>query len=104
MEDAVLAEVALRLALRRTLSAAAYRDLRVRIHRDAEQRHRAFALSDVQRECRAGGPRGAGAVIRDLGVGVFASVAERYRLAEEEQAIGELLKGKATSMSGARRG
>lgn len=35
---------------------------------------------------------------RDQGVGVFASVAERHHLAEEVAAIGELLKGKATSI------
>ena len=38
------------------------------------------------------------AQIRDRGVGVFTSVAERHNLPEEEAAIGELMKGKATSL------
>jgi biotin operon repressor/anti-sigma regulatory factor (Ser/Thr protein kinase) len=97
MEDAVLAEVVLRLALRRTLSAAAYRIFAYAftemLNNAIEHSHSPTCSVDVVLEARE-----VRAVIRDLGVGVFASVAERYRLAEEEQAIGELLKGKATSM------
>jgi hypothetical protein len=43
-------------------------------------------------------PRDVIVVIRDRGVGVFRSVADRYRLQAEEDSVGELLKGKATSM------
>jgi hypothetical protein len=36
--------------------------------------------------------------IRDQGVGVFASIARYHKLDDEDRAIGELLKGKATSL------
>jgi anti-sigma regulatory factor (Ser/Thr protein kinase) len=96
-EDAVLAEATLRLSLRQALSAPAYRIFSYALTEmvnNAIEHSRApacaveVALAD--REVRA--------VIRDQGVGAFASVAERHRLASEEAAIGELLKGKATSM------
>jgi len=97
MEDAVLADVVLRLALRRSVSPAAYRIFAYAftemLNNAIEHSHSPICTVEVtlaQRELRA--------QIRDQGVGVFASVAERYRLAEEEAAIGELLKGKATSM------
>jgi len=97
MEDAVLAEVALRLALRRALSAAAYRIFAYAftemLNNAIEHAHSPTCTVEVtlaDREVRV--------QIRDQGVGVFASVAERHRLPEEEAAIGELLKGKATSM------
>jgi biotin operon repressor len=97
MEDAVLGEIALRLSLRRSLSAAAYPIFAYAftemLNNAIEHSHSSSCTVEVTlaaREVRA--------LIRDHGVGVFASVAERYRLAEEEEAIGELLKGKATSM------
>jgi biotin operon repressor len=96
-EDAVLADVSLRLSLRKSLSAAAYPIFAYAftemLNNAIEHSHSPSCTVKVEladREVRA--------LIRDQGVGVFASVAERYRLAEEEQAIGELLKGKATSM------
>lgn len=97
MEDAALADVALRLALRRSLSAAAYEIFAYAftemLNNAIEHSHSPTCTVDVtlaDREVRAR--------IRDQGVGVFTSVAERHRLAGEEAAIGELLKGKATSM------
>jgi anti-sigma regulatory factor (Ser/Thr protein kinase)/biotin operon repressor len=97
MEDVVLTEVALRLALRRSLSAAAYQIFAYAftemLNNAIEHSHSPTCTVDVtlaDREVRAR--------IRDQGVGVFTSVAKRHRLAEEEDAIGELLKGKATSM------
>jgi biotin operon repressor/anti-sigma regulatory factor (Ser/Thr protein kinase) len=96
-EDAVLAEVALRLALRRSLSAAAYR---IFAYAFTEMLNNAIEHSHSP-TCSVGvtlGERDVRAQIRDQGVGVFASVAERLRLAQEEASIGELLKGKATSM------
>jgi biotin operon repressor len=96
-EDAVLAEVAVRLALSRSLSAAAYRIFAYAftemLNNAIEHSHSAACAVDVILSVRE-----VCATIRDQGVGVFASVAERHRLAEEEEAIGELLKGKATSM------
>jgi anti-sigma regulatory factor (Ser/Thr protein kinase)/biotin operon repressor len=96
-EDAVFAEVSLRLELRTALSKPAYsifnyaftelvnnaiehsRSLRCRVH-----------VTLATREIRA--------VIRDQGIGVFYSIAARMRLRDENDAIGELLKGKATAM------
>ncbi len=37
--------------------------------------------------------------IRDFGIGLFHSIATRFRLPDEHDAIGELLKGKTTTMS-----
>jgi biotin operon repressor/anti-sigma regulatory factor (Ser/Thr protein kinase) len=97
MEDAALAEVNLRLPLKKSLSGAAYRIFAYAftemLNNAIEHSHSPTCSVDVELA-----PREVRVVIRDLGVGVFASVAERYRLAEEEKAIGELLKGKATSM------
>lgn len=97
VEDAVLANVAMRLALRRSLSAAAYEIFAYAftemLNNAIEHSHSRTCTVDItlaDREVRA--------QIRDQGVGVFTSVAERHNLAEEEAAIGELLKGKATSM------
>lgn len=97
MEDAVLAEAALRLALKRSLSAAAYEIFAYAftemLNNAIEHSHSPTCTVEVvlaDREVRAR--------IRDQGVGVFTSVARRHRLAEEEAAIGELLKGKATSL------
>ncbi len=97
MEDEVLADVALRLALRRSLSAAAYEIFAYAftemLNNAVEHSHSPTCTVDVTLADRQVDAR-----IRDQGVGVFTSVAERHRLAEEEAAIGELLKGKATSM------
>ncbi|MGD0724976.1 MAG: DUF4325 domain-containing protein [Spirochaetia bacterium] len=97
MEDAVLAEVALRLALRRSLSAAAYEIFAYAftemLNNAIEHSHSptcAVYVTLAYREVHAR--------IRDQGVGVYTSIAERHRLPEEEAAIGELLKGKATSV------
>lgn len=97
MEDAVYADVALRLALRRSVSSAAYRIFAYAftemLNNAVEHSHSPACTVEVtltERELRAR--------IRDQGMGVFTSVAQRHRLAEEEEAIGELLKGKATSM------
>jgi anti-sigma regulatory factor (Ser/Thr protein kinase)/biotin operon repressor len=97
MEDAVLAEVGLRLALRRSMTPGAFRIFAYAftemLNNAIEHSHSPTCTVEValaERELRV--------QIRDQGVGVFASVAERHHLAEEEAAIGELLKGKATSM------
>lgn len=97
MEDAVLADVTLRLSLRRSLSAAAYEIFAYAftemLNNAIEHSHSPTCLVDV-----ALADRDVRAQIRDQGVGVFTSVAERHHLNEEEEAIGELLKGKATSL------
>ena len=97
MEDTVFVDVAQRLALKRSLSNAAYQIFQYSftemVNNAIEHSHSSTCTVEVtlaERELRA--------KIRDQGVGVFASVAERHNLQEEEAAIGELLKGKATSM------
>jgi DNA-binding MarR family transcriptional regulator len=97
MEDAVFADAEVRLALRRSLSGAAYEIFAYAftemLNNAIEHSHSPTCTVDVtlaDREVRA--------QIRDQGVGVFSSVAERHNLPEEEAAIGELLKGKATSL------
>jgi anti-sigma regulatory factor (Ser/Thr protein kinase) len=96
-EDAVYADVALRLALRRSLSSAAYRIFAYAftemLNNAIEHSHSpdcAVEVALTEHEIRA--------QIRDQGIGVFTSVAQSHRLAQEEEAIGELLKGKATSL------
>lgn len=97
MEDVVLADVTRRLALKRSLFGAANRIFAYAftemLNNAIEHSHSPTCTVEVTLE-----PRELHARIRDQGVGVFASVAERHHLAEEESAIGELLKGKATSM------
>lgn len=39
------------------------------------------------------------AAIRDYGIGIFRSIQDRFGLADESAAVGELLKGKATTMA-----
>jgi DNA-binding transcriptional ArsR family regulator len=97
MEDAVLADVTVRLGLRRSLSAAAYE---IFAYAFTEMLNNAIEHSHSP-TCTVGvtlADREVRSQIRDQGVGVFTSVAERHNLAEEEDAIGELLKGKATSL------
>ena len=96
-EDAVFAEASLRLELRTALSKPAYiifnyaftEMLNNAIEHSRSSRCRVH-VTLATREIRA--------VIRDQGIGVFHSIAARMRLRDENDAIGELLKGKATTM------
>lgn len=36
--------------------------------------------------------------VRDFGIGIFKSIADKYRLSNEAEAIGQLIKGKTTTM------
>jgi len=36
--------------------------------------------------------------VRDFGIGIFKSISDKYRLSNEAEAIGELIKGKTTTM------
>lgn len=97
MEDVVFADVALRLSLRSALSKAAYD---VFAYAFTEMLNNAIEHSRAP-TCAVEATladREIHAVIRDPGVGVFASIAQRHRLSQEADAIGELLKGKATSI------
>lgn len=96
-EDAVFAELSLFLGLRAGLSKAAYKlftyAFTEMLNNAIEHSHSvtcAVRTSLATREIRA--------VIRDHGVGVFHSIAQRMGLRDEYDAIGELLKGKATTM------
>jgi anti-sigma regulatory factor (Ser/Thr protein kinase)/biotin operon repressor len=96
-EDAVFAELSLFLGLRAGLSKVAYKVFNYAftemLNNAIEHSHSvtcAVRASLAAREIRA--------VIRDHGVGVFHSIALRMGLRDENDAIGELLKGKATTM------
>jgi DNA-binding transcriptional ArsR family regulator len=95
-EDAVVAEVLLWLNPRKVLNKEANKII-------------TYALSEMLNNAieHSGSPnchlevrlatRDVQAVIRDYGIGVFHSIASRLQLRDENDAIGELLKGKATT-------
>jgi len=96
-EDTVFAEAALRLNLRTAVSPAAYR---IGAYAFTEMLNNAIEHSGAA-TCRAElalRTRDLQLTVRDQGVGAFESIRKRFRLAEEADAIGELLKGKATSL------
>jgi len=95
-EDVVFTEVSSRLNLKRTLSTAAYR---IFSYAFTEMLNNAIEHSRSS-TCRIGatlGPRELVSVIRDQGIGVYNSIAQRMALRDENDAVGELLKGKATT-------
>ena len=96
-EDEVLEEAALRLPLRRALSAAAWKiyayAFTEMLNNAIEHSHAPTCVVEVTMAEREVIVR-----IRDRGVGAFASIARSHRLRNEEDALGELLKGKATSL------
>jgi anti-sigma regulatory factor (Ser/Thr protein kinase)/biotin operon repressor len=96
-EDVVFAELERRLAFGRTVTANARRILAFAV---TEMLNNAIEHSGAARVAVEAtvGPRDVTVVIRDRGIGVFRSVADHYALASEEDSVGELLKGKATSM------
>jgi biotin operon repressor/anti-sigma regulatory factor (Ser/Thr protein kinase) len=96
-EDAVFAEAALRLNLRSTVSTSAYR---ISAYAFTEMLNNAIEHSraagcKVEMSLRM---RDLQISIRDQGVGAFETIRKRMRLSEEADAVGELLKGKATSL------
>jgi biotin operon repressor/anti-sigma regulatory factor (Ser/Thr protein kinase) len=96
-EDVVFTDVELRLDLKRALSVLAYR---IFAYAFTEMLNNAVEHSGSP-TCRVDvtlAEREVRAVVRDQGVGVFASIARYHRLDDEDRAIGELLKGKATSL------
>jgi anti-sigma regulatory factor (Ser/Thr protein kinase)/biotin operon repressor len=96
-EDTVFAEATLRLRLRSALSRAAYR---ICAYAFTEMLNNAIEHSHAP-GCRVEmslRPRDVQISIRDRGVGAFESIRKKFRLSEEADAVGELLKGKATSM------
>jgi biotin operon repressor/anti-sigma regulatory factor (Ser/Thr protein kinase) len=95
-EDIVFTEVSSRLDLKRTLSTAAYRIFNYAF---TEMLNNAVEHSRSP-TCRIGAAlksRDLVAVIRDQGIGVYNSIARRMALRDENDAVGELLKGKATT-------
>jgi len=95
-EDAVVAEVLLWLNPKKILSAAAQKiftyALSEMLNNAIEHSHSHSCRVEVRlaaREVRA--------AIRDQGIGAFHSIASRLRLRDENDAVGELLKGKATT-------
>lgn len=96
-EDVVFAELSLFLGLKTGLSPAAYKVLNYAF---TEMLNNAIehSRSDTCRVQATLAAREVRAAIRDQGIGVFHSIAERLKLRDENDAIGELLKGKATAM------
>jgi DNA-binding transcriptional ArsR family regulator len=95
-EDAVVAEASLWLNLRKALNTEAYR---IATYTLSEMLNNAIEHSGSP-TCRVEvglAAREVRAVIRDYGVGAFHSIASRLHLRDENDAIGELLKGKATT-------
>lgn len=96
-EDAVFAELGLFLGLEAGLSKPSYKVFNYAFSQMLNNAitHSRSAACTVRATLAA---REIRAVIRDHGVGVFHSIAQRMGLRDENDAIGELLKGKATTM------
>ncbi len=96
-EDAVFAELSLFLDLKAGLLKTSYKVFNYAFTEMLNNaiEHSRSAACTVQATLAA---REIRAVIRDQGVGVFHSIAKRMGLRDENDAIGELLKGKATTM------
>jgi anti-sigma regulatory factor (Ser/Thr protein kinase)/biotin operon repressor len=95
-EDTVFEEVSLHLNLRTGLSRAAYTIFNYAF---TEMLNNAIEHSQSS-GCRVQStlaPREIRTVIRDQGIGVFYSIVRRLGLRDENDGIGELLKGKATT-------
>ncbi len=95
-EDVAFTEVSSRLNLRRTLSTAAYRIFNYAFTEMLNNaiEHSRSPTCWIVAELRS---RDLVAVIRDQGIGVYNSIARRLALRDENDAVGELLKGKATT-------
>lgn len=95
-EDKVFAEVSSLLSLKRALSTAAHRIFNYAF---TEMLNNAIehSLSPACRISVTLGARDLDSVIRDQGMGVYESIARRMALRDENDAVGELLKGKATT-------
>ena len=97
-EDLVLTEVSLRLGLRERLSPQAFAVFRYAF---TELLNNAIDHSQSA-ECRLSVAVGAHDIeleIRDFGIGAFESIRSRFGLRDEDAAVAELLKGKATTMA-----
>ncbi len=95
-EDQVFADLSLLLNLKRELADAAYRIFNYAFTEMLNNaiEHSRSASCHVETVLA---PREIQAVIRDHGIGVFNSIARRLDLRDENDAIRELLKGKATT-------
>ena len=95
-EDEAFSEVSALANLRRALSPAAFAAFRYAF---TEMANNAIEHSASERATVSVGVKGlvCGFTIRDFGVGVFRSIADKYSLADEPAAAAELLKGKRTT-------
>ena len=96
-EDAVFAEVSLRLNLERQLSEKpfhisryAFTEILNNAIEHSESEHAVVQAEVDQYDLRFR--------IRDTGIGIFQSILTKFRLPDEIAALGELLKGKTTTM------
>jgi biotin operon repressor/anti-sigma regulatory factor (Ser/Thr protein kinase) len=96
-EDEVFAELALLAGLKRNLAANAYEIFRYAF---TEILNNAIdhSFSEAGDILVSVGYREASFTIRDFGIGIFNSIAEKFSLGDEEKALGELLKGKKTTL------
>jgi len=97
-EDAVFAELSLRLNLQRRLGKLARNIARYAF---TEILNNAIDHSQSSR-CELGAEVDRYAYrfrIRDFGLGIFQSIASKFELQDESAAVGELLKGKTTTMA-----
>lgn len=97
-EDLVFTEISLRLDLRGRLSPQAFALVRYAF---TELLNNAIEHSQSA-ECRLSlivGVHDVELEVRDAGIGVFQSIQSKFALRDEDAAVAELLKGKATTMS-----
>jgi biotin operon repressor/anti-sigma regulatory factor (Ser/Thr protein kinase) len=96
-EDRVFSEISLLLGLKKALTANCLEIIRYAF---TELLNNAIEHSGSKR-CAIRvdiDHRDAAFTIRDFGIGVFASIAGKFKLADETQAVGELIKGKRTTL------
>lgn len=97
-EDRVLASLVMELALERACSDSALQILRYAF---TEMLNNAIDHSQAE-TCNVSMTVGTYDVeftVRDRGIGAFKSIADRFELADEHEAVQELLKGKTTTMA-----
>lgn len=96
-EDRVFSEISLLLDLKKALTANSFEIIRYAFTEllnnaiEHSGSNRCTITMDINH-------RDVAFTIRDFGIGVFASIAGKFKLTDETQAVGELIKGKRTTM------
>ncbi len=96
-EDKAFEEVALLLGLRRHLNKNSYAIARYgfteMLNNAVEHSHSRYCLISCQLSAGA-----FSFTVRDYGIGIFQSLARKFKLKDEMESVGELVKGKRTTM------